>query len=138
VIILDQDIKQTTGLVENGNMIKLVDILKEISPTYNCGEIGWNWPFADEESIAKGWEKNRLYHIFTDSLKDWEEVKTHKMGTIMHAHDIDHNDTELAGKASPHNSIATSGYEFVKNMYNTSDVDSYLDAKPHADPEKKY
>lgn len=120
-------------------MIKLVDILKEISPTYNCGEIGWNWPFADEESIAKGWEKNRLYHIFNDSLKDWEEIKTHKMGTIMHQHDIDHNtDTELAGKAQPHGKINYSGYEFVKNMYDKKGVDQYIDASQHPDPEKKY
>lgn len=120
-------------------MIKLVDILKEISPTYNCGEIGWNWPFADEETIAKGWEKSRLYHIFTDSLKDWEEITFHKMGTIMHQHDIDHNtDTELAGKAQPHGKINYSGYEFVKNMYDKKGVDQYIDASQHPDPEKKY
>jgi hypothetical protein len=138
VIHQGQDTKQDIGHVENGNMIKLVDILKEVSPTYNVGEIGWNWPYADDETIAKGWEKSRLYHIFTDSLKDWEAVKTHKMGTIMHAHDIDHNDAELAGKVSTDDLVAISGYEFVKNIYDKSNVDMYLDAEPHLDIEKKY
>jgi hypothetical protein len=119
-------------------MIKLVDILKEVSPNYNVGEIGWNWPFADEEEIADGWENSRLKTLFKGSLKDWEAYVDHKMGTILHNHHIDQNDTELAGVPQKHGEIENGGYEFVKNLYDKNEVDIYIDASPHPDPEKKY
>jgi hypothetical protein len=119
-------------------MIKLVDILKEVSPNYNVGEIGWNWPFADEEQIAAGWENSRLKTVFKGSLKDWEAYLDHKMGTIMHDNNIDQNDTQLAGVQTPHNKMEQNGYEFVKHLYDKKEVDRYLDASPHPDPEKEY
>lgn len=119
-------------------MIKLVDILKELSPNYNVGEVGWNWPFADEEAIAAGWEKSRLKDIFKGSLKNWEEHKEKDMGTIMHNHNVDDNDTDLAGVAQSHDNMHSGGYEFVKNLYDKNEVDQFIDASPHPDPEKKY
>jgi hypothetical protein len=119
-------------------MIKLVDILKEVSPNYNVGEVGWNWPFADDEQIADGWENSRLKTLFKGSLKDWEAYVDHKMGTIMHNHHIDQNDTQLAGVQTPHGNAEYGTYEFVKNLYDKNDVDIYIDASPHPDPEKEY
>jgi len=49
VIILVQEQKQDIGLVENGNMIKLTDILNEIvkDGVITCDKCGWHWDISD-------------------------------------------------------------------------------------------
>jgi len=49
VIILVQELKQTIGVVESGNMIKLDDILNEIfkDGVVTCDKCGWHWDISD-------------------------------------------------------------------------------------------
>jgi len=119
-------------------MIKLVDILKELSITNYVGEIGYLWPFADSENEAEAWEESRLQSLFKGSLKDWSPHPTHPHNTILHQHDIHQTNHFKAGQASDEKIKISKGHKVVKHLYTPNEVDIYLNVDYQLDPLKKY
>jgi DNA-directed RNA polymerase beta' subunit len=118
-------------------MIRLKDILKELSISSFVQEIGYLWPFAEIEEEAENWENSRLKNIFKGSLKDWSPHPTHPKKTIMYKHHIHQAKEPRAAVASDVIKI-DKNYTFIKNIYDKNNVDLYLNAKEQPDPEKKY
>ena len=119
-------------------MVKLLDILKELSVTGNVDEIGHIWGFASDAQISKGWEKSRLKTLFKGSLKNWEEHPTHPRKTIHHSHDINQTKNQFkAGQSSDKVHIPTN-HTVHKNMYEPDEVDIYINDDERPDPLKKY
>lgn len=119
-------------------MIKLADLVKELSITNYVGEIGYLWPFADTEDEAEAWEESRLQTLFNGSLKDWLPHPTHPHKTIMHKNHIHQTKHPKAGKASDDKIKIPTDHKIHKNIYDKKDVDIYLDVKKQLDPLKKY
>jgi hypothetical protein len=120
-------------------VIKLKDILSEISVTDNVWETGNLWPFASSEELASDWEDSRLANLFGGSLKGWM-LYTGQLGpdTIMKNNDIAHTIShQRAGVAS--NDVRThKDHKVVKLMYDPIKVDGYAHHRFQPDPEKKY
>ncbi len=119
-------------------MVKLIDILKELSLTGYVGEVGHLWGFADDEQISQGWEQSRLKNLFKGSLKSWVEHPTHPHKTIHHDHDINHTKTHFKAGQSSDNVHIPTNYEFDKHTYDKDEVDIYLSDDRMPDPLKKY
>ena len=119
-------------------MIRLTDILKELSITNYVGEIGYLWPFAETEDEAEAWEDSRLQALFKGSLKDWNPHPTHPHKTIMHKHHIKQAKHPRGGKASDSKIKIPTKHIVYKNIYEPKEVDIYLNTKRQPDPLKKY